>query len=131
MSSESYGDNPMPDRGSAKLEEVSATTFGPMTVAPGPTDEHWLGHLIFIRGARAALRFDDRALTERMRIGFDTDEDALDPIRAWALTERQLLAAIDILRAAQARCTLAISRVGTRAGNPAGADKAKGSAAKM
>jgi hypothetical protein len=131
MSSESYGDNPMPDRGGARLEEVPASTFGPMTVSPGPTDEHWLRHLIFIRGARAALRFDDRALTERMRIGFDTDEDALDPIRAWALTERQLVAAIEILRTAQARCTLAVSRVGTRAGDAARADKAKGAAARM
>jgi hypothetical protein len=131
MPDESHGDNPTPDRGGAKLEEVPAPIFGPMAVSPGPTDEHWLRHLIFIRGARAALRFDDRTLTERMRIGFDTDEDALDPIRAWALTERQLLAAIDILRAAQARCTLAISRVGTRTEDPAGADKAKGSAAKM
>jgi hypothetical protein len=102
-----------------------------MMTAAGPTDEHWHQHLIFIRGAKAALRFDDQALTERMRSGFDTDEDALDPIRAWALTERQLVAAIEILRAAQARCKLAISRVGTRAGDAAHADKAKNAAARM
>jgi hypothetical protein len=131
MPDESYSDNPMPDRGGAKLEGLPARTFEAMKVTDGPTDEHWQRHLIFIRGAKAALRFDDRTLTERMRIGYDTDEDALDPIRAWALTERQLVAAIEILRAAQARCTLAISRVGTRAGDPAGADKAKGAAAKM
>jgi hypothetical protein len=131
MSNESHGDNPMPDRGGAKLEGVPAPTFKPMMTAAGPTDEHWQRHLIFIRGARAALRFDDQALTERMRIGFDTDEDALDPIRAWALTERQLVATIEILRAAQARCKLAISRVGTRAGDAAEADKAKGAAARM
>ncbi|HET6222983.1 MAG TPA: hypothetical protein VFE11_12480 [Dongiaceae bacterium] len=121
----------MPDRGGAELEGLPASTFKPMMTAAGPTDEHWHQHLIFIRGAKAALRFDDQALTERMRSGFDTDEDALDPIRAWALTERQLVAAIEILRAAQARCKLAISRVGTRAGDAARADKAKGAAARM
>jgi hypothetical protein len=55
-----------------------------------------------------------------MRNGFDTDAEALDAVHAWAETERQLAAAIEILRTAQARCTLAASRVGTRARSSAG-----------
>jgi hypothetical protein len=91
-----------------------------MLGARGPSHEHWLQYLVYIRGAVAALRFDDGDLTERMRNGFDTDAEALDAVHAWAETERQLAAAIEILRTAQARCTLAASRVGTRARSSAG-----------
>jgi hypothetical protein len=99
----------------AKPGAASAATFQPMLDARGPTPEHWLQYLVYIRGAVAALRFGDGDLTERMRNGFDTDAEALDAVHAWAETERQLAAAIELLRTAQARCTLAASRVGTRA----------------
>ena len=49
-----------------------------------------------------------------MRTGFDTDAEALDFVHAWAETEHQLMATIELLRTAQARCTLAASRIGTR-----------------
>jgi hypothetical protein len=106
-----------PGREAAK---PAAPTFQPMLGARGPSHEHWLQYLVYIRGAVAALRFDDGDLTERMRNGFDTDAEALDAVHAWAETERQLAAAIEILRTAQARCTLAASRVGTRARSSAG-----------
>jgi hypothetical protein len=80
----------------------------------GPSHEHWLQYLVYIRGAVAALRFDDGDLTERMRNGFGTQAEALDAVRAWAETEQQLEAAIQLLRTAQARCSLAASRVGTK-----------------
>jgi hypothetical protein len=92
-----------------------AANFQPMLEARGPSPEHWLQYLVYIRGAVAALRFSDGDLTERMRTGFDTDAEALDAVHAWAHTERQLAAAIELLQTAQARCTLAASRVGTRA----------------
>jgi hypothetical protein len=85
-----------------------------MLEARGPSPEHWLQYLVYIRGAVAALRFSDGDLTERMRNGFDTDAEALDAVHAWADTEHQLAAAIELLRTAQARCTLAASRVGSR-----------------
>jgi hypothetical protein len=100
----------------------AAATFKPMLGALGPSQEHWLQYLVYIRGAVAALRFNDGDLTERMRNGFDTDAEALDSVHAWAETERQLAAAIELLRTAQARCTLAASRVGTRTGRPASID---------
>ena len=78
-----------------------------MLEARGPSPEHWLQYLVYIRGAVAALRFSDGDLTERMRNGFDTDAEALGAVHAWAETERQLAAAIELLRTAQARCTLA------------------------
>ena len=84
--------------------------FKPVLGAAGPTDENWLLHLINIRGAVSALRFDDRELTERMRGGFVSIEAARDPIRAWADTEHELAAAIEILRTAQSRCSLAVPR---------------------
>jgi hypothetical protein len=82
-------------------------------------------YLVYIRGAVLALGFNDGDLTERMRRGYDTDAEALEAVHAWAETERQLAAAIHILRTAQARCTLAGSRVGMRTGRRGGAEKAK------
>jgi len=98
------------DRGTTKPNGSPAPTFKPVLGAAGPTDENWLLHLINIRGAVSALRFDDRELTERMRGGFVSVEAARDPIRAWADTEHELAAAIEILRTAQTRCNLAVSR---------------------
>jgi hypothetical protein len=115
----------MPGREAATLAAAPALTFQPMVGARGPSHEHWLQYLVYIRGAEAALRFDDGDLTDRMRNGFDTDAEALDAVHAWAETERQLAAAIELLRTAQARCTLAASRVGTRIGRQTGAVQAK------
>ena len=112
-------------RDAAKPAAVAAATFKPMLGARSPSQEHWLQYLVYIRGAVAALRFGDGDLTERMRNGFDTDAEALDSVRAWAETERQLAAAIELLRAAQERCTLAASRVGTRAARPAAVEETK------
>jgi hypothetical protein len=75
-----------------------AAAFEPMVGAGGPSHEHWLQYLVYIRGAVAALRFDDGDLTERMRHGFDSHAEALESVHAWAETERQLAAAIEILR---------------------------------
>ena len=116
MSDVSSPEKPPIGREAANLAAVAALTFEPMVGAGGPSHEHWLQYLIDIRGAVAALRFDDADLTERMRRGFDTDAEALESVHAWAETERQLAAAIEILRTAQTRCTLAASRVGTRIG---------------
>jgi hypothetical protein len=118
-------EKPPPGREAATLAAAAALTFEPMGGAVGPTHEHWLQYLIYIRGALAALRFDDGDLTERMRHGFDSDADALESVHAWAETERQLVAAVEILRTAQTRCTLAASRVGTRNGRQAGAAATK------
>jgi hypothetical protein len=98
-------ENPTPAR---------APAFPAMLDVRGPSHEHWLQYLVYIRGAVAALRFDDGDLTERMRNGFGTQTEALDAVRAWAETEQQLEAAIQLLRTAQARCSLAASRVGTK-----------------
>ncbi len=125
MPHDSSPEYPMPGREAATLAAAPAPTFQPMVGTRGPSHEHWLQYLVYIRGAVAALRFDDGDLTERMRNGFDTDAEALDAVYAWAETERQLAAAIEILRTAQARCTLAASRVGTRIGRPAMAEQAK------
>ena len=108
-------EKPPVGREAATLAAAAALTFKPMVGAGGPSHEHWLQYLVYIRGAVAALRFDDGDLTERMRHGFDTDAEALESVHAWAETERQLAAAIEILRTAQTRCTLAASRIGTRA----------------
>ena len=116
---------PMPGRDAVTLAAAAAPAFQPMLGARGPSHEHWLQYLVYVRGAVAALRFDDGDLTERMRNGFDTDAEALEAVHAWAETERQLAAAIDLLRMAQARCTLAASRVGTRTGRRTGAAQAK------
>ena len=115
----------MSGRDAAKPAAVPAATFKPMLGARGPSHEHWLQYLVYIRGAVAALRFNDGDLTERMRNGFDTDAEALDSVHAWAETEQQLAAAIELLRAAQERCTLSASRVGTRIARPAVAEQAK------
>lgn len=125
MLHDSSSERPLLGRDAAKPATAPAATFQPMLGARGPSHEHWLQYLVYIRGAEAALRFDDGALTERMRTGFDTDAEALDAVYAWAETERQLTAAIEILRTAQARCTLAASRVGTRIGRRTGAAQAK------
>jgi hypothetical protein len=117
MPHDSSPERALPGREAAK---PAPATFQPMLGARGPSPEHWLQYLVYIRGAVAALRFDDGDLTERMRNGFRTDAEALDAIHAWAETERQLTAAIEILRTAQARCILAASRVGTRTGFSAG-----------
>ncbi len=122
MLHDSSPERPLPAREVAK---PAAATFQPMLAVRGPSHEHWLQYLVYIRGAVSALRFDDGDLTERMRNGFDTDAEALDAVRAWAETERQLAAAIELLRTAQARCTLAASRVGTRTARPAVAEQAK------
>ncbi len=125
MPHDSSPEYPMSGRDAAMLAAAPAPIFQPMVVARGPGHEHWLQYLVYIRGAVAALRFDDGDLTERMRNGFDTDEEALEAVHAWAETERQLAAAIEILRTAQARCTLAVSRVGTRIARQNGAVQAK------
>lgn len=125
MPHDSSPEYPMPGRDAATLAAAPAPAFQPMLGARGPSHEHWLQYLVYIRGAVAALRFDDGDLTERMRNGFDTDAEALDAVHAWAETERQLAAAIELLRMAQARCTLAASRVGTRIGRRTGAMQAK------
>ena len=75
-------ENSMPDvsspekppvgREAATLAVAAALTFEPMVGAGGPSHEHWLQYLVYIRGAVAALRFDDGDLAERMRHGFDT-----------------------------------------------------------
>ena len=114
MHSDSPSESSLSGGGAAKRMATPLTTFKPMLGAHGPSHEHWLQYLVYIRGAVAALRFNDGDLTERMRTGFDTDAEALDSVHAWAETERQLAAAIELLRAAQARCTLAASRIGTR-----------------
>jgi hypothetical protein len=116
MHPDSASESSLPGGGAAKRTATPITTFKPMLGARGPSHEHWLQYLVYIRGAVAALRFNDGDLTERMRTGFDTDAEALDAVHAWAETERQLTAAIELLRTAQARCTLAASRVGTRTG---------------
>ena len=108
-------EKPPVGREGATLAVAAALTFEPMVGAGGPSHEHWLQYLVYIRGAVAALRFDDGDLAERMRHGFDTHAEALESVHAWAETERQLAAAIEILRTAQRRCTLAASRIGTRA----------------
>ena len=108
-------EKPPVGREAATLAVAAALTFEPMVGAGGPSHEHWLQYLVYIRGAVAALRFDDGDLTERMRHGFDSHAEALESVHAWAETERQLAAAIEILRTAQRRCTLAASRIGTRA----------------
>ena len=118
----------MPGRAAVTLAPAPAPAFQPMLGARGPSHEHWLQYLVYVRGAVAALRFDDGDLTERMRNGFDTDAEALEAVHAWAETERQLAAAIDLLRMAQARCTLAASRVGTRIGRRSGGRTGQGSA---
>lgn len=123
MLPDSASDRLLPGDGAAKRAAAPATTFKPMLGAHGPSHEEWLQYLVYIRGAAAALRFGDVDLTERMRTGFDTDAEALDAVHAWAETERQLAATIELLRAAQARCLLAASRVGTRAGRAAVAAK--------
>ena len=112
MSDVSSPEMPPIGREAATLAATAALTFEPMV--GGPSHEHWLQYLVYIRGAVAALRFDDGDLTERMRHGFDTDAEALESVHAWAETERRLAAAIEILRTAQTRCTLAASRIGTR-----------------
>ena len=122
MLHDSSPERPPPGREVAKPAAASAATFQPMLGDRGPSHEHWLQYLVYIRGAVAALRFDDGDLTDRMRRGFDTDAEALESVHAWAETENQLAAAIEILRAAQARCTLAASRVGARIGRLAGID---------
>ena len=108
-------EKPPVGREAATLAVAAALTFEPMGGAGGPSHELWLQYLVYIRGAVAALRFDDGDLAERMRHGFDTHAEALESVHAWAETERQLAAAIEILRTAQRRCTLAASRIGTRA----------------
>ena len=108
-------EKPPVGREAATLAVAAALTFEPMVGAGGPSHELWLQYLVYIRGAVAALRFDDGDLAERMRHGFDTHAEALESVHAWAETERQLAAAIEILRTAQRRCTLAASRIGTRA----------------
>ena len=115
MLTDSASNRLLPGDGAAKRAATPATTFKPMLGAHGPSHDEWLQYLVYIRGAVAALRFDDGDLTERMRHGFDTDAEALESVHAWAETERQLAAAIEILRTAQTRCTLAASRIGTRA----------------
>jgi hypothetical protein len=125
MSQDSSLDDPMLDCEAARLEGAPPLTFQPLPGAAGPTYETWMQYLVYIRGAVLALGFNDGDLTERMRRGYDTDVEALEAVHAWAETERQLAAAIDILRTAQARCTLAGSRVGMRTGRRGGAEKAK------
>jgi hypothetical protein len=125
MSHEASSEHPTLGGEAVELAAATPLTFQPMVGVPGPTYEHWLQYLVYIRGAVAALKFDDRTLTERMHRGFDTDAEALDAVHAWAETERQLAAAIDILRTAQARCTLAAARVGTRIGRPPGTERAR------
>ncbi|HUL09132.1 MAG TPA: hypothetical protein VLV76_22565 [Candidatus Acidoferrum sp.] len=114
MPHDSSPERPAPGHPASKPAPVSAAAFQPMLDVRGPSHEHWLQYLVNIRGAVAALRFNDGDLTERMRNGFDTSAEALDAVHAWAETERQLEAAIGLLRTAQARCTLAVSRVGAK-----------------
>jgi hypothetical protein len=115
----------MLDCEAARLEGTPPLTFQAILGAAGPTYETWMQYLVYIRGAVLALGFNDGDLTERMRRGYDTDAEALEALHAWAETERQLTAAIDILRTARARCTLAGSRVGMRTSRRGGAEKAK------
>jgi hypothetical protein len=124
MHPDSPSKSSLPGGGAAKGMATPMTTFKPMLGAHGPSQEHWLQYLVYIRGAVSALRFNDGDLTERMRTGFDTDAEALDAVHAWAETERQLAAAIELLRTAQARCILAASRVGTRIVRPAVVEQA-------
>jgi hypothetical protein len=114
MLPDSASERPLSGDGAAKQAAMPATTFKPLLGAHGPSHDQWLQYLVYIRGAAAALRFGDVDLTERMRTGFDTDAEALDSVHAWAETEHQLMATIELLRTAQARCTLAASRIGTR-----------------
>jgi len=114
MLRDSSPESTLPGHDAAKPTPVSAPAFQAMLEVRGPSHEHWLQYLVYIRGAVAALRFDDGDLTERMRNGFNTRAEALDAVHAWAETERQLEAAIQLLRTAQARCSLAASRVGTK-----------------
>lgn len=107
MPHDSSLERPAPGRDANK---PPSSAFQPMLDVRGPSHEHWLQYLVNIRGAVAALRFNDGDLTERMRNGFDTSAEALDAVHAWAETERQLEAAIGLLRTAQVRCTLAASR---------------------
>ncbi len=107
---------PMLDREAAQLEAVPPLAFQPLPSAAGPAYEHWMQYLVYIRGAVLALGFNDGELKERMRRGYDTDAEALEAVHAWAETEGQITAAIDILRTAQTRCSLAASQVGTRTG---------------
>jgi hypothetical protein len=114
MSHDSSLEHPMLDCEAARREGTPPLTFQAMLGTAGPTYETWMQYLVYIRGAVLALGFNDGDLTERMRRGYDTDAEALEAVDAWAETERQLAAAIDILRTARARCTLAGSRVGVR-----------------
>jgi hypothetical protein len=120
MSQGSSLEHPVLDCEAVRLEGALPLTFQPVPRPTGPTYENWMQYLVYIRGAVLALGFNDGDLTERMRRGYDTDADALEAVHAWAETERQLAAAIDILRTAQARCTLAGSRVGKRTGRGGG-----------
>ena len=120
MSHDSSAEDPMRDSEVGLLEGAQPLTFQPMPGAAGPTYENWMQYLVYIRGAVLALGFNDGELTERMRRGYDTDAEALEAVHAWAETERQLTAAIDILRTAQTRCSLAASRVGMRTGRRGG-----------
>src|SRR5438477_9637966 len=99
MAPDSSPEYPLPGR--RRNGAKPAAAFQPMLGARGPSHEHWLQYLVYIRGAVAAPRFNDGDLTERIRNGFDTDAEALASVRAWAETERQLAAAIELLRAAQ------------------------------
>ena len=114
MTGDSSLDHPMLGCEPARPGAVRPLAFQPMPGAAGPTYESWMQYLVYIRGAVLALGFNDADLTERMRRGYDTDAEALEAVHAWAETERRLAAAIDLLRTAQARCTLAASRVGAR-----------------
>jgi hypothetical protein len=110
----------MPDCEVVLLDGAPPPAFERVLGVAGPTYETWMQYLVYIRGAVLALAFSDGDLTERMRRGYDTDAEALEAVGAWAKTERELAAAIDILRTAQARCTLAASRVGPRTARRAG-----------
>jgi hypothetical protein len=120
MSHDSSAENPMRDCAVALLGGAPPLTSQAMPSATGPTYESWMQYLVYIRGAVLALGFNDGELTERMRRGYDTDAEALEAVHAWAETERQLAAAIGILRTAQTRCSLAASRVGVRTGRRGG-----------
>ena len=80
MSDVSSPEKPPIGREAANLAAAAALTFEPMVGAGGPSHEHWLQYLVYIRGAVAALRFDDGDLTERMRHGFDTHAEALESV---------------------------------------------------
>lgn len=114
MTHDSSPAHAMIDCETARLEVAPPLIVQPMPGAAGPTYESWMQYLVYIRGAVLALGFNEADLTERMRRGYDTDAEALEAVHAWAETERRLAEAIDLLRTAQARCTLAASRVGAR-----------------